>query len=230
MALARVHTDTHARRYNLWKADFEHYPMNPTIRGSFATETYLNHGQDRDRLLAAMEWVVDSAGMISDAQATTDHVTRIANRLSSLGESKVAVAALDRAIRQNTDIMRVHEADLARGIIRIDPRWTNNRVGYPHVQNCNYLRTKGLCLMIGSGARGGGNAEYPTTADQHAAKMQALAAFEEAVETCKDMRRTESWELCVLVCYFLLLLHLDITRLLAVPWLVRACVRTCTEM
>ena len=146
--------------YNLWEADFANYPMNPTVRGSHATEVYLKHGRDRDRLLEAMELIVDSAGMVSDSQATTDHVTRIAERLAGLGESKTAAAALDRAIRQNTEIMTNHEEDLARGVIRVDQRWTRNRKGYPHIQNCNYLRSKGLSLMIGAGAKPGGNLEY----------------------------------------------------------------------
>ena len=179
----------------LWASDFQNYPWNPSVRGSHATQTYIDFPRDREKLLVAMELIVDSAGLISDSQATTDHVTRIAERLAQLGATKAAIAALDRAIEQNNEIMRSHKQDLARGIIRIDQRWTGNREGYPHIQNCNYLRSKGLCLMMGSGSKAGGNAEFPTTEDQVAAKELALSSFESAVATCKEMRRASKHEL-----------------------------------
>ena len=176
--------------HDLWASDFANYPLNPTVRGSYATQQYLDHGRDVARLRVAMEHIVDSAGLISDSAATTDHVTRIAERLGGLGASREAAAALDRAIQQNDEIMRNHAADLQRGIIRVDQRWTNNREGYPHIHNCNYLRSKGLTLMIGSSGD-----EYPTSADKLAAKELALKAFEDAVAMCREMRRTSKVEM-----------------------------------
>ncbi len=49
--------------------------------------------------------------------------------------------------------------------------------------------------MMGSGAQPGGNAEYPTTEEQLAAKHDALAAFEEAAATCREMRRASAEEM-----------------------------------
>jgi hypothetical protein len=179
----------------LWATDFANYPLNPTMAGSHATQTYIDHPRDRALLLAAVELVVDSAGIVSDAQSTTDHVTRIAERLAQLGAAKVAVRALERAIEQNDAIMRQSADDLlTKGLIRVDPRWTRNRPGYPHVQNCNYLRSKGLCLMMGSGDGASSNEEFPTSEERLAAKHEALAAFEAAVAMCREMRRTASWE------------------------------------
>jgi hypothetical protein len=191
--MARVPAGTSTSR--LWSSDFANYPANPSARGSHAARTYEDYPRDRARLLVAMELIVDSAAVTSDAKPTTDHVTRIAERLATLGATKTAVAALDRAMRQNDDIMRNYKADHARGVIRVDPRWTANRDGYPHVQNCNYLRSKGLCLMMGSGNKPEGNEEFPTAADQRAAKELAMETFAKAVATCKDMRRTSRTEL-----------------------------------
>ena len=35
-------------------------------------------------------------------------------------------------------------------MIRVDPKWTNNRKNYPHIYNCEYLKVKATCMMMGA--------------------------------------------------------------------------------